>query len=224
MVVCLIAFQVPVTKSLAAAVATSQILSACAKFANDIVQSDNHHDHFGSVFLEPTIAALRAGIEKQPSPQLLDIFKFLDRGYGSDRERAFLDLLNGFTQSVVSPLVAALRRGEASFRTPNAPEGSPSVNCHGLLIGVVELVNQHQGACGDAIYATSSFETAFSLAVTTLGHFARDARLAMLVCSFLNQAAYKLRSTTDVPTRDVSGTTQPYPRVQCVILDCLVHV
>ncbi len=77
--------------------------------------------------------------------------------------------------------------------------GQRVVDCHALLVSLLELVNHHQGACGDSVYLTRAFDACLALAVTALGRCAQDMQLANLVCALLNQAAVKLRSVTTAP-------------------------
>ena len=53
---------------------------------------------------------------------------------------------------VVPPLVAALRRGEKTFTMQKDAPPASAVDCHGLLVGILELLNHLQGACGDGVY------------------------------------------------------------------------
>eukprot|EP00750_Incisomonas_marina_P020659 INCI4066.3.p1 GENE.INCI4066.3~~INCI4066.3.p1 ORF type:complete len:1208 (-),score=171.45 INCI4066.3:410-4033(-) len=196
---------VPAARTVAAATAPAVLLGVCAGFVNDLTRSEHHREVFATKYLQSAVRAVQAGVSRRPVPQLLNLCKFLVQAYGSGKEAAFVALLDGLTNVVVPPLVAALRRGEKTFKMQSDAPPSSAVDCHGLLVGILELLNHLQGACGDGVYTSRGFDTCLSLAVTALGSFARDAKLGMLVCSLLNQAAYKLRSSTNADTRAALG-------------------
>ncbi len=105
--------QGPALQAVSAAAAPDVVVKAISTMARDLSLSDNHKAAFVATYLGPTVAALRAGVARAPSPALLELCKVLVMAHGAGREAAFDALLGSMAEAVV-PLVGAWMQSPAA--------------------------------------------------------------------------------------------------------------
>ena len=169
-----------------------QIISSFSGFVQDLLRGPHQQKPFATVYLKPLIAVVHAAVQRCPDVAWLDFCKCLVLELGGEYRSVFAGMVDGLAKMIAPKLVAALRQKQSKVQFAGG-----TVQCHGLLVGLLELFNHFQGACGKSVYSLQAFDTYLSIAIACLGHFARDMRLGMMVSALLNQAARTLRLSND---------------------------